>query len=163
MPTGPDEKIAQAYDAYAPALMLYARQWIDSSAAEDVIQKVFMKLIAGGRLPANFRTWLYRCVRNEAISAGRSDRRRSQREYSKATEPLFRPSPDAAMDAIDVQQALSSLPPEIREVVTLRIWSGLTLAEISAVTGSPISTIHDQYKAALAAMKQKLEAPCRNP
>ena len=48
------------FDAYGAALVLYARQWLDRGAAEDVVQDVFVRLMAqpGGQRPAHLRAWL---------------------------------------------------------------------------------------------------------
>jgi RNA polymerase sigma-70 factor (ECF subfamily) len=157
------QSIAAAFDSHGGALVLYARQWTNRGDAEDVVQRVFLKLIAGTRMPVDFRPWLYRCVRNEAISAGRSATRRDHREQRNRKTAMFMQTTDSALDAADAEHALQSLLPNLREVVTLRIWSALTFAEISAVTGTPLSTIHDQYKSALAELRKKLETPCRKP
>jgi RNA polymerase sigma-70 factor (ECF subfamily) len=142
---------------------LYARQWVGSSTADDVIQEVFVGLLASASQPAEPRTWLYRCVRNAAISASRSTRRRGKREQSIAADaPVwFVPRPEDRIDAAAAQEAMSQLPSDQREIVTLRIWSGLTLAEIREVTGLPTSTIHDQFRAALATLRTHLESSCR--
>ncbi|HEY2588926.1 MAG TPA: sigma-70 family RNA polymerase sigma factor [Tepidisphaeraceae bacterium] len=168
-PTTPvDVRIRELFVAHGPALLLYARQWLDRAAAQDVVQDVFVRLIAGGRLPAEPRTWLFRCVRNAAISACRSQGRRGRREQragraAAAAGGWFVPRVDDRIDAEAAQEALASLSPGQREVVTLRIWSGLTLAQVAEVTGMPVSTVHDQYRAALKAVRERLEQPCRNP
>jgi RNA polymerase sigma-70 factor (ECF subfamily) len=159
-----DERVAELFDAHSRALGLYARQWAGAGEADDVVQRVFVRLVTGARLPANARTWLYRCVRNEAIGAWRSARRRGRRERAVAADAgaWFAPSPGAALDAEAAQRALASLPAEQREVVTLRLWSGLTLAEIGEVTGAAVSTVHERYRAALAAVRERMETSCRN-
>jgi RNA polymerase sigma-70 factor (ECF subfamily) len=159
-----DDRIAEMFRAHGQAMLLYARQWVNAAEAEDVVQRVFVRLLVGGRLPAEPRTWLYRCVRNEAISVCRSGRRRDRRERSAVEEvtACFVSRPEDRIDARAAQDAMHVLPPLQREVVTLRIWSGLTLAEIAQITGVAVSSVHHQYRAALAAMRQKLESPCRN-
>lgn len=159
--------VADMFEAHGPALLLYARQWVDAAGAEDVVQRVFVRLLASGRLPADARTWLFRCVRNEAISAWRSEQRRERRERSAAAgadaaTAWFVPRPEDRIDAAAAQAALAALPAEQREIVTLRIWSGLTLAEVGRVTGLPVSTVHHHYNAALKALRQRLESPCPN-
>src|SRR5581483_1195924 len=130
--------------------------------AEDVVQRVFLKLLDGRKLPDEPRTWLFRSVRNEAISAWRSARRRERREQvtSRAANGWFVPRTDDRMDARAAQEALESLPADLREIVVLRIWSSLTLAQIAEVTGQAISTVYDQYRAALARLRARLESPC---
>ena len=153
------------FNEHARVLLLYARQWVDAAAAEDIVQRVFVRLLAQNQLPKDVRTWLFRCVRNETISIWRSDQRRGRRERSVAEgkAPWFIPQPEDRIDARAAQEALASLPASQREVVMLRIWSGLTLAQVASVTGLAVSTVHDQYNAALSSMRQRLESPCRNP
>jgi RNA polymerase sigma factor (sigma-70 family) len=160
--------VADMFEAHGPALLLYARQWVDAGGAEDAVQRVFVRLLASGRVPADARTWLFRCVRNEAISAWRSEQRRGRRERNasaargESEAAWFVPGPEDRIDAAAAQAALAALPAEQREIVTLRIWSDLTLAEIGRVTGLPVSTVHHHYNTALKALRQRLESPCPN-
>jgi RNA polymerase sigma-70 factor (ECF subfamily) len=156
--------VAELFDAHAGALLLYARQWVGFTAADDVMQRVFVRLVSGGRLPREPRTWLFRCVRNEAINYRRSEHRRSRREKALASDALgwFSQRPEDQMDVSDVQAAVEALPPDQREVVMLRLWSGLTLAETAAITGLAISTVHSRYATAVESLRQKLEGPCKN-
>jgi RNA polymerase sigma factor (sigma-70 family) len=155
----PDDPIEAAFGQHGPALLLYARQWLDAAAAEDAVQRVFVRLITAGRLPTDLRPWLFRCVRNEAISMARSSRRRVRREAAVEPAPVFLTDADNQLDAAAAGRALATLPPSQREVVVLRIWSGLTLAEIAGITGLATSTLHDHYRAALAALRRQLEPP----
>jgi RNA polymerase sigma-70 factor (ECF subfamily) len=158
-------QIRELFKMHSEALLLYARQWLGAAQAEDVVQEVFLKLLAGGRLPDEPRTWLFRCVRNASISAWRSSRRRDRREQATAQESTawFVPRPEDRLDAQTAQQALAHLPPIQREILTLRIWSGLTLAQIAEVTGIAVSAVHGHYRTGLAAMRERLEQPCKNP
>ena len=166
METPVDVRIREIFVAHGPALLLYARQWLDRPAAQDVVQDVFVRLIASGRLPREPRTWLFRCVRNAAISACRSHGRRGRREHAAVRPAVsaewFAPRLDDRIDAEAAQQALETLPPVQREIVALRIWSGLTLAQVAQVTGRPISTLHDQYRSALKSMRERLEQTCKS-
>lgn len=170
--TPADVRIRELFVAHGPALLLYARQWLDRAAAQDVVQDVFVRLIAsgggGGRMPAEPRTWLFRCVRNAAISACRAQGRRGRRERAAGEMAAggggwFVPRVEDRLDAEAAQRALAALPPVQREVVTLRIWSGLTLAQVAEVTGVAVSTVYDQYRAALKAVRERLEQSCRIP
>jgi RNA polymerase sigma-70 factor (ECF subfamily) len=155
--------VAGLFDAHSRALLLYARQWVGIEGAEDVVQRVFVRMVRSGRLPAEPRAWLFRCVRNEAISYRRSEHRRSRREQVVASDAKgwFVRRPEDRLDVNDAQAALESLPPDQREVIMLRLWSGLTLMEIAAITELAVSTVHARYATAVAAVRQKLENPCR--
>jgi RNA polymerase sigma-70 factor (ECF subfamily) len=156
-------KLAAWFDQCAPALALYLRQWLDVAAADDVVQELFVKLLSQQQLPRDARAWLYRAARNAAISLGRSFWRRRRREQAVARQrsELFDTRPDDAIDAAEASKAVSRLPPEQREAVVLRIWSGLTLAEIAQVTGTSVSTAFARYRAGLTEIRGTLESSCK--
>ena len=153
-------KLAAWFDQCAPALALYVRQWLDPAAADDVVQELFVKLLSQPSLPQNAKAWLYRAARNAAVSQGRSFWRRKRREQAVARQrvELFDARPDDAIDAAAAGEALGGLPPEQREAVVLRIWSGLTLAEVAEVTGTSVSTAFTRYRAGLAEIRRVMES-----
>jgi DNA-directed RNA polymerase specialized sigma24 family protein len=51
-----NDTVSQMFNAHVRALPLYVRQWVDPAEAEDVVQRVFVRLLAGRRLPADART-----------------------------------------------------------------------------------------------------------
>jgi RNA polymerase sigma-70 factor (ECF subfamily) len=153
------QQLATWFDAYAAQLVLYVRQWLDVGLAEDVVQDVFVRLAAIRSEPANAKAWLFRSVRNEAISKIRSRRRRQNHEARRAAnQPTwFEPRPDELVDAATAQSAVESLPAEQREVVILRLWTGMTFQEISEIVSRPVSTVADRYHSALAAIRRTME------
>lgn len=139
-PAAYDPALADLLQELSPALVLYARTWAGRNEAEDVVQRVCVRLLSRKRSIDDIRPWLFRCVRNEAISFRRSLRRRWAREQKVAirSELDFAPSAGESIDAKEAQLALEKLPKRQREIVVLRIWSGLTLAEASTVLGAPV-------------------------
>ena len=150
------ELLATLYDEHAAALELYAAQWTGSSA--DVVQEAFIELARQQTLPDRIVPWLYRVVRNGAISAARSASRRRKHESVAAgmNEAWFSPSQAAAIDAQIATDALRSLPQEQREVVVARIWGGLSFEQIADVADISSSSAHRRYEAALAALRERL-------
>jgi RNA polymerase sigma factor (sigma-70 family) len=55
---------------------------------------------------------------------------------------------------------LDQLEDQQREVVTLRIWSELTWAEIAELMETSSSSAHRTYATAIARMKELLETSC---
>lgn len=151
--------LGEWYRAYGAALVLYARQWLGQGAAEDAVQDVFLRLIAQTAAPGNPRAWLFRAVRNAAISGLRSQKRREARETSPAAagRPWFEPDATERLDAAQAQAILTGLPAEQREVVVLRIWGELTLREVGELLNEPVSTVFSRYQAALSAIRQRME------
>jgi RNA polymerase sigma factor (sigma-70 family) len=153
-------KLAEWFDQCAPALALYVRQWLEPTAADDVVQELFVKLLSQQGLARNAKAWLYRSARNAAISQGRSFWRRKRREQVVARQrvELFHARPEDAIDAAAASAAVAQLPPDQREAVVLRIWSGLTLAEAAEVTGTSVSTAFARYRAGLSEIRRIMES-----
>jgi len=140
--------------------VLYARQWC--AAPEDVVQEAFLKLVAQRSPPDNPVAWLYRVVRNAAISAARTDRRRQRHEAAAASQvPVwFAEVETEGLDTAAATTALQALPLEEREVIVAHLWGGLTFEQIADLTGSSSSTAHRRYAAGLTSLRERLHLPC---
>jgi RNA polymerase sigma factor (sigma-70 family) len=154
------ESLGRLFDRYAAALELYARQLCGCS--EDVVQEALIELARQSRPPDDAVAWLYRVVRNKAISALRSSRRRRHHETEAAGHRSlwFEGSPSDLVDASAAADALESLPIEQREVVVARVWGGLSFQQIGQLVGASDSAAHRRYEAALSALRRKLRVPC---
>jgi RNA polymerase sigma factor (sigma-70 family) len=110
------------------------------------------------------RAWLHASVRHAAIDEARSsDRRRRREEAAAEVRPSpgwFESRPEDLIDAEAAEEALQNLPPRQREVLVLRLWSGMTLGEVSQVTGLAVSTAHDEYRRGLDAIRRSMERRC---
>ncbi len=142
-------------DAHAGALTLFARQ--HCADPEAVVQEAFCKLARPHTAMIDPVAWLYRVVRNGAIDAGKAERRRKRRE-SQGAKPEAWFDGDSA-DADEAVLALQALPPDQREVIVLRIWSGLKLEQIATSCDCSVSTAHRRYEAALQTLRERLGAP----
>jgi RNA polymerase sigma-70 factor (ECF subfamily) len=157
------ELLGRLLDEHGAALALYAAQWTDQ--ADDCVQEALIELARQSRVPDSPIAWLYRVVRNRAISDFRSSRRRGRHQQfavrlkksnvDRSTEV----SSDAA-DPEDLAQALAALPDELRECVVARTWSGLNFEQIAALVGCSTSTAHRRYEAGLAALRERLISKC---
>jgi RNA polymerase sigma-70 factor (ECF subfamily) len=143
---------------HADRLLLYAASLLaDRAGAEDVLQNVFVRLIAAPPDLESDRGYLFRAVRNEALNALRS--RRLARSIST---PYFAAPADPveAAEQADfgrrAESALRGLPEEEREAVVLKIWSDLSFPEAAEVTGVSEKTFEHRYYRGLAALKEIL-------
>ncbi|MDX1961846.1 MAG: RNA polymerase sigma factor [Pirellulales bacterium] len=152
------EELAAIWDAQHLGLILYARQWCQTP--EDVAQESFWQLACLAERPQDPTAWLYRAVRNRAISALRGEIRRRQHEanYAQSRPEWFCPSTAAGpWSAVEVQAALQKLSEQQREMIVLHLWSGLTFEQIATVTNTSGSTAHRQYAAGLQALRKLLQ------
>jgi RNA polymerase sigma-70 factor (ECF subfamily) len=156
------ELLSRLLDEHGAALVLYAQQW--SRSPEDVVQEAFIQLMRQRPVPHNVVGWLYRVVRNGAVSQSRSQGRRTRHEAAASAEreAWFKPTDDA-FDGAVATTALELLPMDEREVVILRLWSGLSFDEIGELIGKSTSTAHRWYETALATMRKNWSESCPPP
>ena len=153
--------LGRLLDEHGPALELFARQWCQNPA--DVVQEAFLQLIRQRTLPENVVGWLYRVVRNGAITAARSTERRRRHETAAAQlhENWFDPSQPAMLNGEDVTEALARVPLEERETIVARLWGRMSFEQIAILTQSSPSTAHRRYQAGLARLRTNLGVPCQ--
>jgi RNA polymerase sigma-70 factor (ECF subfamily) len=147
------------FQHYGPRLLLCARLWTRSRAdADDVVQEAFVRFwknqrgLGGDPLPL-----LLTSVRRAAFDLARQRSRRATREEQagadpEADDPLFEPDDRRAA----VEAALLRLPAAQREVLALKIWGGLTFAQVAAQLGIPSDTAASRYRYALTALRKEL-------
>jgi RNA polymerase sigma-70 factor (ECF subfamily) len=154
-------EIARLLDVHGPPLVMYARQWC--LAAEDVVQDAFLKLVRLGQPPREVLPWLYRVVRNGAIDAGKTARRRQQRESAVARPERWFMEP--AVDGLDAEtavRALRKLPLEEREIIVAHLWGGLTFEQIAQVAECSASSAFRQFRAGIDALRAELGVLCES-
>jgi RNA polymerase sigma-70 factor (ECF subfamily) len=153
------EEFARLLDTHSPPLILYARQWC--AAPEDVVQDAFLELVVLRPPPRDAVAWLYRVVRNKAIDAARTGRRRSQREAAVARVARWFVEPEVdGLDAAAAVAALERLPTEQREAIVASLWGGRTFEEIGHLAGCSASTAFRRYRAGIEALRAILGVPC---
>jgi RNA polymerase sigma-70 factor (ECF subfamily) len=161
--------LAALYDRYAG--MLYAmlvRILKDTSAAEEVLQDLFLQLWRGAaRFDASrgsLAGWLLVIGRNRALSRLRGRDRREIQDDPEGFSIEAVPSPgnlenEAARAQLmeKLRGAMASLPSEQREAVELAYFEGMTQTEIAERTGSPLGTVKSRVRAAMHTLKQVFE------
>jgi len=149
----------QWLDQHGPGLLLFARQQTAGEAdAQDLVQEAvvegWQRQGAGGPpdLPLVFAT-----IRRRAVDLARRRERRAQREHAALAEPSaawFDPEIEAREMNQMIQQALAQLPAPQREVITLKVWGGLTFAEIAATLDIPPNTAASRYRYGLEELRR---------
>ena len=150
------DEVKQLYDQHGPALLAYACSFVsDAAAGEDVVHHVFLRLLQGNTIvPDVPAAYLYRAVRNAALNA----RRNGRRDVPLETQSIWLEHRDGNREAsLALQAALRDLPEEQREVVLMRIWSGMTLEEVSAAAGVSLNTVASRYRYALGKLREQLQ------
>jgi len=151
--------IAELLEHHAAALQWFASQW--TTAAEDCVQESLVELARQETLPENPAAWLYRVVRNRALNAARAEHRRRGHEEDASMLYTARRQQEAnRADALALAEAVDALEPAARELVILRVWSGLGWQEIAELVGTSSSTAQRHYVRALTELRMQLEPSC---
>ena len=156
------------YDRYhAMAYALALRITTETGLAEDVVQDAFLGVWRNaGRYAqdkGSVRGWLLAIVRHRAIDAMR--RRRAGVALgdeadevlpSALTLPDIWPEVAGRLDAQQVHQALTVLPPAQREVIELAYFDGLTQREIADRTHAPLGTVKSRMRLGLVTLREQI-------
>jgi RNA polymerase sigma-70 factor (ECF subfamily) len=153
------EFVGRLFEEHASVLELYARQWCDSP--QDIVQDAFLKLFRQQESPRNVVAWLYRVVRNEAVTAARVRFRKQKHETLRAAAGnWFHVDDTWAIDPTEVTAALATIPLEQREIIVARAWGGLTFEQIAEITETSSSTAQRRYQAGILTLRERLGAAC---
>ena len=129
--------------------------------AEDLAQEAWIKILRGlpkFRHDSKFSTWLYRVTMNTFLNANRAAKREQEVVGSlQSPEGSSRDEGSRVETALDVQEALRSLPAEFRSVVLLRYVADLSYKEVATVLELPLGTVQSRLRRALDKLGVKLE------
>jgi RNA polymerase sigma-70 factor (ECF subfamily) len=161
---GHTDALREIYEQHKHQLVTLATALlVDKSEAEDVVHDVFVGFIRSGgrfRLTGSLGGFLATCVANRARN--RNKTKRKDAPGDAAAEP---PAPDnerpdlAAIFGEElgfVGGALAELPYEQREVVVLRLCSGMRFRAIAQMQGVSTNTVQGRYRYGLDRLKTLL-------
>jgi RNA polymerase sigma-70 factor (ECF subfamily) len=152
---------------HASRLLTFLQRMVsDAHRAEDIFQDVFLTVWVKRhqyQYPRPFKPWLYTIAANRCRALARSRRPQPVPLDEDAPCPHRSSDPSAEDSAVAtetahlVSTAVTRLPDQQRAVVVLRIWEGLSYAEIAAMLGRTEATVRSHMHHGLAALRQYLE------
>ena len=122
-----------------------------SAAVDAVDEAIYKGFLAYHKLrhPEFFDTWLTRIL----INVCNSELRRRKRELAVAELPE---TAQEEFDALPLKEALRRLPKDLRDVIVLRYFTGLTLEETAHALDIPRGTVSTRQKTALTLLRLEL-------
>jgi RNA polymerase sigma-70 factor, ECF subfamily len=150
---GDGEAMSRLVEQWSPTMLRLARSFVDSAqSAEDVVQEAWLGMLSGlarfeGR--SSLRTWTFTILVNRARTRGAREARTVPRSpLEDAAEETARTwfslaqrdnTPESAVLSreilLQLDRAMSVLPPRQRQVVTMREISGMSAEEVCAALG----------------------------
>lgn len=155
----------------------------DDSAAEDLLQETFMRVIhcaSNWRPEAKFTSWLYAIARNLCIDHARKHKHRralsldGQPSRDSDAAPTMHeslPGHDVGAErlaqnrelAVRIDQAIAALPEAQREVFLMREVLELPFAEIAQLLGVSEATTKSRMRYAFERLRAALQEPSSEP
>lgn len=141
------KQVHRWYEQYSVGIFRFALSILkDASAAEDVLQEVFLRLLTGKYVlvPGKEQAYLYRVARNLCYDELRRQKR--HREEAQAT---------VATDDYAYLELIAPLEPKNREIVTLKIVGGLNHKEIGQILGLTEQAVKKRYQRAIEKLRRE--------
>ena len=165
---GDASSLGALYDRHNPLAFRVALSIVhDRGRAEDVVQEAFLSVWrkGGSYTPGrgSVRSWLIGIVRNRAIDTLRA--RRASDVDDEATLLSLRDAGPSVVDQVvaklegeTIRTALRKLSPQQRQAIAIAYYESRSHAEIAAITGLPLGTVHGRIRLGLRHLRTHLLA-----
>lgn len=159
---GESDAFGQLFDAYYDKIFrfVYYKVYQKETAEDitsDVFHKALTKLSSFSADKGVFSAWLYRIARNAVIDHYRTNDATVTLEdtfdvgFDERTPEVL----DALSDLKRVSEYLETLSPKQREIITLRIWEGLSYREIAELVDGTEDGVKMAFSRSIRELRQK--------
>ncbi|HOX37222.1 MAG TPA: sigma-70 family RNA polymerase sigma factor [Candidatus Brocadiia bacterium] len=151
-------RLSEVYDRYGSDIYRYLMVLLSGrNFAEDVMQEVFLRLLGASRKnpeAVGNRLYVMQVARNEAFRALKKSRRPAEDRFELLD--VAAPARISKVEKLAIQEAVSALPEEQREVIHLKVFMNMSFAEIADVTGVTVNTAASRYRYAAQKLRESL-------
>ena len=133
---------------YRTAILYMGSEQIALDVIDEAVYKG-LRALKKLRQPEYFDTWITRILINEC----KKELRHRKREMPLDTIPE---TASEAFDSLPLKEAIRRLPAELKEVIILRYFSDMTLAQTAESLSIPQGTVATRQRRALKLLKLEL-------
>jgi RNA polymerase sigma factor (sigma-70 family) len=158
-----DERaFAYLYDNYSAALYGVVLKVVsDADDANDVLQEAFVSIWKSidtydANRGGSLFTWMLNIARNKAIDRFRQKNRivENQKELRNVSIQNEHLNLNALKtDTIGINNLVSKIKPELKELIDLHYYKGFTHQEITEITNLPLGTVKTKMRSAMTELK----------
>lgn len=152
------------FDRHHRRLFGYCFRFVrDREAAEDLVQEVFVRMLAyrhSYRERGTFEAWMFRMTRNVCLDhVAARDAEVLVRELPPEADGMPEPAPDDVAarreELRHLERALRRLPEDKRELLLLARFGSLTYREIAEISGCTVGALKVRVHRALQQLKEQ--------
>jgi RNA polymerase sigma factor (sigma-70 family) len=168
---GDEAALGEVVENMGPRLKAFCRTITRSAEiAEEVVQEVFATAWSSRsqlRDPKRLESWLFKAARRAAVRQATklsSKMERAVEDDVLASFPLASDAPDARRGLLAEQsarlleEALASLDPKRRDLLAMRYFSEMQLAEIAEALDMPLGSVGTTIARALESLRRRFES-----
>lgn len=151
-----DESFETLFRALYPRVLRASELFLgERSAAEDVAQEAFSRLLVRGPMPGDgAERWVFRVARNLAVDRTRERSRMTPLDPS--LELAGTPATEESERLATLRAAIASLPSRQREVVGLRVYGDLSYDAIAETTGRTLGSVKQELHRARETLRARV-------
>lgn len=162
---GSREALRRIYDKYHGRLLKLAVMLTGNlDTAEDIVQDVFTHFAQSAErlgLTGSLKSYLITSALNGVRNQRRDNRRRRGQNLDEAGQvPSLTARPDQwavlSEQLEHLSSAMTHLPYEQREVITLRMSENMTFGQIAGLQKTSVSTVHGRYRYGIEKLRSLL-------
>lgn len=167
----------ELYEQWSAAVYRYLAHLAGRASADDLFQETWAKALEHRdqlRDPQSFATWIFRIARNVAFNEMRKSRRKGQvwilsnlahpddEEGESLFDRLAHPGAGPLDETVTLQRreimqrAIAELDLSSQEMLQLRYFEGLSLAEIAQLLDVPLGTVCTRIHRGLKTIQERL-------
>jgi RNA polymerase sigma factor (sigma-70 family) len=139
------DETARLYEKYGRQLYRYCLARLRSpEEAEDALQTTFIRVhgaLTRDVTPRFEAAWLYKIAHNVCLTRSEVNVRRARNEQPTDFSEVDLAAPEASDAAYGLEEALASMPKNLRDPILLREWQGLSYAEIAESLDTSVSAV----------------------
>jgi RNA polymerase sigma-70 factor, ECF subfamily len=139
----------------------------DQELARDAVQDAYIRAwrdLPGLRDPDKFDAWLHRLTVNSCLDAVRRRKRRPiEVELSPILPPTIADQSGLIADRDQLERGFRRLGPEMRAVLVLHYYVGMSAADVAETLDIPKGTAQSRLHRALAELRAAIAADERQP
>lgn len=158
---GKAEALKELFVKYQKPLFNFVYRLSDDyTLAEDILQDLFIRMAENisrfsPKRSGSLRQWLYQVAINLYRDNYRHNQKVKESEPDLAAKQIKAEQPaKTGITRSEFEELLAQLPPEQKEVVLLKVYSGLTFREISETLNCPLNTALSRMQYALKSLRR---------